>query len=62
MAKILLTYQVMAKPTGPICNLNCKYCYYLEKEKYYPGNKDFTMREEVLEEFIKQYIESHNQH
>jgi uncharacterized protein len=61
MTKILLTYQVMAKPTGPICNLNCTYCYYLEKEKYYPGNKDFTMKDDVLEEFIKQYIESHNQ-
>ena len=31
----LKAFQVMAKPTGPICNLDCKYCFYLEKEKLY---------------------------
>jgi uncharacterized protein len=51
-------FSVMAKPTGPICNLNCTYCYYLEKQKLYPGNKDFRMTDEVLEAFIRQYIES----
>lgn len=61
MIEILLTYQVMAKPIGPICNLYCEYCYYLEKEKLYPGTINFSMRDDVLEEFIRQYIESHNQ-
>jgi len=23
-------FHVMAKPIGPICNLDCKYCFYLE--------------------------------
>jgi uncharacterized protein len=23
---------VVAKPTGPVCNLNCEYCFYLEKQ------------------------------
>jgi uncharacterized protein len=30
-------FYVMTKPIGPICNLDCKYCYYLEKEKLFPG-------------------------
>lgn len=50
-------FHVMAKPIGPICNLNCKYCYYLEKEKLYSANKNFKMSNEVLEAYIKQMIE-----
>ena len=26
----------MAKPTGAICNLDCSYCFYLDKEALYP--------------------------
>lgn len=52
-------YQVMLKPRGAICNLNCSYCYYLSKEKLYPGSS-FRMSDELLEEFIRQYIESQN--
>jgi uncharacterized protein len=52
-------FSVMVKPTGPVCNLNCTYCYYLEKKNLYSGNKDFRMPEEVLENFIRQFIESH---
>ncbi len=50
-------FQVIAKPNGPICNLDCSYCFYLEKEKLYTGSKDFVMPNEVLENFIKQKIE-----
>lgn len=50
-------FHIMTKPRGPICNLNCAYCYYLPKEKMYPGS-DFHMSDEVLENFTKQYIES----
>jgi len=50
-------FHVMAKPIGPLCNLNCKYCYYLEKENLYAANKNFKMSEEVLEAYIKQMIE-----
>ena len=52
-------FHVMAKPVGPICNLDCKYCFYLEKENLYP-NANFEMPLNVLESFIKQKIESHN--
>ncbi len=51
-------FQVMVKPIGPVCNLNCTYCYYLEKENLYKNRKNFTMPEDVLESFIKQQIES----
>jgi uncharacterized protein len=52
------SFMVMAKPIGPVCNLNCTYCYYLEKEKLYIETGSFRMSEEVLESFIKQFIES----
>jgi uncharacterized protein len=47
----------MLKPRGAICDLECAYCYYLEKEKLYPGSR-FRMSEETLERFTRQYIEA----
>jgi uncharacterized protein len=49
-------FHVMSKPIGPICNLDCKYCFYLEKEKLFPANENFKMTDEVLENYIRQYI------
>jgi uncharacterized protein len=51
---------VMAKPVGPICNLDCKYCFYLEKERLYPGHSNWTMSDSVLESYVRQYIEAQN--
>ncbi len=51
-------FNVMLKPIGPVCNLNCTYCYYLEKKNLYLDVKNFKMNDELLEEYIKQYIES----
>lgn len=50
----------MTKPIGPICNLDCKYCFYLEKEKLFPANENFRMSDEVLESYISQYIGQQN--
>ena len=47
----------MTKPRGAICNLDCKYCYFLSKERLYP-NSDFRMSESLLEEYIRQYIQA----
>lgn len=48
---------VMPKPVGSTCNMACKYCYYLEKKKFYPADQPrHLMSEATLEEFIKQYI------
>ncbi|MFH1683694.1 MAG: anaerobic sulfatase maturase [Candidatus Margulisiibacteriota bacterium] len=49
---------VIAKPIGPVCNLNCTYCFYLEKLNLYPQKENFRMSDEVLETFIRQYIEA----
>jgi len=49
---------VLAKPTGAICNLNCSYCFFLNKAQLYPGS-DFRMSDEVLEHYLRQLIESH---
>ncbi len=46
---------VMAKPVGASCNLDCKYCYYLDKKLLY-NDKRQLMTEQTLELFIKQYI------
>lgn len=52
------SFHVMAKPVGPICNLDCTYCYYLEKEKLFPRGENFRMKPEVLDAYIRQYIEA----
>ncbi|NJK94099.1 MAG: anaerobic sulfatase-maturation protein [Bacteroidales bacterium] len=49
-------FSVMAKPVSSACNLNCTYCYYLEKKKLYPQEKNFFMSHELLEIFVKNYI------
>jgi len=46
----------MTKPAGPICNLDCKYCFYLEKENLYPETRHWAMSREVLERYVQQYI------
>jgi serine-type anaerobic sulfatase-maturating enzyme len=48
----------MTKPVGPLCNLDCKYCFYLEKENLYPRKTDWRMPDDVLESYIRQYIEA----
>ncbi len=48
-------FNVMLKPRGAICNLDCKYCYYLRKEDLYP-NSSFRMEKNVLEKFVEEYI------
>ena len=55
-------FHVMTKPIGPICNLDCKYCFYLEKEAMYEQEArrerpSWEMPPEVLESYIRQYIE-----
>lgn len=51
-------YHILTKPIGPICNLDCSYCFYLEKEELYPETKNFKMTLPVLEKFVRSYIES----
>lgn len=48
-------FHVMLKPRGPICNLECDYCYFLSKERLYPGSR-FHMGNELLETYTRQYM------
>lgn len=48
---------VMLKPVGSVCNLACDYCYYLEKGKFYPEVKNHILSDELLEKFIREYLE-----
>ena len=50
---------VMAKPAGSSCNLDCRYCFYLEKEKLYPGRRgQWRMSDQILEDYVSQYIQA----
>jgi uncharacterized protein len=51
------TFHVLAKPTGAICNLDCKYCFFLSKEMLYPGDR-FRMSDELLRAYIHQLLEA----
>ena len=50
------SFHVMAKPTGAVCNLDCKYCFFLSKETLYPGSP-FRMADDVLDHYIRQVVE-----
>ncbi len=49
-------FQVFVKPIGPVCNLDCSYCYYLKNRHAYPPDEAFRMPEAVLERTIRQHL------
>jgi len=49
---------VVAKPIGPVCNLDCEYCFYLEKQALFPAGEQYRMTDRVLGAFIAGYISS----
>ncbi len=51
-------FHVMAKPSGSDCNLKCQYCFFLKKERLYPGS-NFRMSDEIHEAYIRQLLEAH---
>jgi uncharacterized protein len=51
------SFHLLAKPTGAVCNLDCKYCFFLSKEMLYPGSR-FHMADDLLETYIRQLLES----
>ena len=48
-------FNIMLKPAGSLCNLDCNYCYYLDKADIY-GGREPRMTEEMLEEVVREYI------
>ncbi len=49
---------VMAKPAGALCNLDCRYCYYLRKTELFPAGERFRMSDETLETYVRSFIEA----
>jgi uncharacterized protein len=49
---------VMAKPIGPVCNLHCGYCFYLEKQVLFGPGEQYRMSDDVLSTFITNDIGS----
>jgi uncharacterized protein len=49
---------VVTKPIGPLCNLNCEYCFYLEKQALFAPNGKYRMTDDILRAFIFNYISS----
>jgi uncharacterized protein len=58
MEKIDREFQIFVKPVGALCNLRCKYCYYLDKKALYPAEDAFVMNDDILERYIVQHIEA----
>jgi uncharacterized protein len=52
-----LSFNIMLKPAGSLCNLDCKYCYYLDKAEIY-GGKEPRMTIDMLETVVKEYIKA----
>ena len=52
-------FSAMIKPAGSVCNLGCRYCYYLDKASLYE-NRQSIMDDELLETTIKQYIQAND--
>ena len=57
-SKTVRGFHVLTKPIGPVCNLDCSYCFYLEKKQLYPEERSWRMNDVVLESYIRQYIHS----
>lgn len=49
----------MVKPVGSLCNMRCKYCYYLDKAALYDYRQP-TMDDKLLENYIRANIEGNN--
>ena len=58
MSSSATPFLVMAKPAGPVCNLDCRYCYYLGKTALFPANERFLMTDDVLEAYVRSFIAS----
>ena len=52
------SFHLLAKPTGSACNLDCSYCFFLEKERLYPDQRP-RMSDATLERYIRQLLEAH---
>ena len=52
-------FNLMIKPAGSLCNLDCRYCYYLDKAEIY-GGREPRMSLEMLETVVREYISAND--
>lgn len=52
------SFHLLAKPTGSACNLACAYCFFLEKERLYPGER-MRMSGDTLELYVRELVGAH---
>lgn len=49
-------FHLLAKPSGPICNLDCQYCFFLSKEALYPSDR-FRMADDLVVTYLRQLLD-----
>ena len=49
-------FQLLIKPSGPDCNLNCTYCFYRRVSQLFSHSFPHRMKKEVLEEMLRQHL------
>ena len=54
-----VAFNVMIKPAGSLCNLDCRYCYYLDKADIY-GGVEPRMSLQMLETCVREYIQAND--
>lgn len=54
-----MAFNIMLKPAGSLCNLDCHYCYYLDKSEIYGGHEP-RMTEQMLETVVREYIKAND--
>lgn len=58
MTNISREFQIFAKPVSDFCNLQCNYCYYINKSDLTQVNQNTGMNDVLLESYISQHIEA----
>ncbi|SBW02910.1 Anaerobic sulfatase-maturating enzyme [uncultured delta proteobacterium] len=58
--KPMVRMHAMMKAAGPVCNLDCDYCYYTSKKELLTTQSRWKTTPETLERFIRQYVEQQN--
>ena len=54
----MTAFQLLIKPSGPDCNLDCTYCFYRRVAGLFPEHSAHRMSEQILGELISQYLAS----
>lgn len=52
-------FQVLAKPSGATCNIDCSYCFFLSKSALYPNDAQ-RMSQATLEAYLGQLLAAHH--